>query len=152
MLLRQRQADRICARRCSAALTSLVPEGLCAACLLESGLDLAAEPAALPTLAEAAEGRHFGDYALLEEIARGVTPDNQRGLTSTATRIWRQIWFMVPIHAPSRKEAHYEPCEGPPGFGVRRQSGAATALWEEGGSRPRSSLISRMETGPTRAA
>ncbi|MBX3747113.1 MAG: protein kinase [Verrucomicrobiae bacterium] len=70
---------------CGAALAPDTPEGLCPACLLARGLDLLADPpgaivseaAALTRIAGPAASftgarlRYFGDYELLEEIARG---------------------------------------------------------------------------------
>jgi WD40 repeat protein len=70
---------------CGTELPANTPEGLCAKCLLAGGLDVlqhAAMAATLDTLPEAAPSgpatpftctrlRYFGDYELLEEIARG---------------------------------------------------------------------------------
>src|SRR5437879_708252 len=69
--------------RCGTELLNNSPEGLCPKCLLGRGLELLATPP-LPTSAEApteasvpltpftgTKLRYFGDYELLEEIARG---------------------------------------------------------------------------------
>src|SRR5262245_35695013 len=68
---------------CGTTLTANTPEGLCPKCLLARGLDLLAKPsvatsADIPTEASApvtpftgTKIRYFGDYELLEEIARG---------------------------------------------------------------------------------
>src|SRR5881396_1153044 len=37
--------------------------------------------------------------------------------------------FMVPMHGHKTVRALHEPLKAPPGFGVRRQSAGATALW-----------------------
>src|SRR5258707_877284 len=61
-------ARRVCPR-CGGPLGGFGPEGLCGACLFDSGLaadELAAE---LDLLASGS--RKFGDYELIEEIARG---------------------------------------------------------------------------------
>src|SRR6185436_19494338 len=73
--------------RCGAKLRPHQAEGLCTRCLLESGLDPpldspGAEPPASSRIEDPANGsgrsslnretvRYFGDYELLEEIARG---------------------------------------------------------------------------------
>src|SRR5690348_3627067 len=73
--------------RCGAKLRPHQAEGLCARCLLESGLEVPLDaPGTRPSdsspIAEPASGsggsspdhltvRHFGDYELFEEIARG---------------------------------------------------------------------------------
>src|SRR5512145_2181850 len=72
----------ICSQ-CGAALTASAPEGICPKCLLARGLNLLVRPAAT-TLSDApteasvpltpftgTKLRYFGDYELLEEIARG---------------------------------------------------------------------------------
>ncbi len=65
---------------CGIALPPYAPEGLCPKCLLERGLGAhsEAETVAPTTGLEKAEAppvgvrvRYFGDYELLEEIARG---------------------------------------------------------------------------------
>ena len=71
---------RIC-RRCTAEIATDAPEGLCAACLLESGIgffaedqigDLAQVRSAHDPAASARTGSsEFGDYELLREIGRG---------------------------------------------------------------------------------
>jgi len=80
-------APRVC-RKCSAEILADAPEGLCTACLFETGLDLLVhEPVAgvgdpgrgddLPTMDRKKTARlaktlaNFGDYELLEEIGRG---------------------------------------------------------------------------------
>jgi eukaryotic-like serine/threonine-protein kinase len=74
---------RICAK-CGALLSAYAPAGLCANCMLQQGFDPVIGPASLseaggPTgpdtalagLAPSTTVRYFGDYELLEEIARG---------------------------------------------------------------------------------
>src|SRR3974377_649065 len=69
---------------CGTELPANTPEGLCAKCLLVGGLDVlspAPDTSTLDTLPEVLSGpvtpftgtrlRYFGDYELLEEIARG---------------------------------------------------------------------------------
>jgi WD40 repeat protein len=77
--------DRSLCEGCGTELPANTPEGLCAKCLLSGGLDVlqhSAMAATLETLPEAAPSgpatpftctrlRYFGDYELLEEIARG---------------------------------------------------------------------------------
>ena len=61
-------AERLCPR-CGGKLGGFGPEGLCGACLIDSGL---AGEASVPALGEpASQLRHLGGYELLEEIARG---------------------------------------------------------------------------------
>src|SRR4029453_9870817 len=72
-------APRIC-RKCGAEILADAPEGLCTACLFETGLDLLAhelvagdddrtqKKAARPEKAFA----DFGDYELMEVIGRGA--------------------------------------------------------------------------------
>ena len=80
-------AELIFCIRCGAELRPNHSEGLCTRCLLASGLDVsAAEPEApggeeaqalvtqsepLTASAPTGAGRKFGEYELLEEIARG---------------------------------------------------------------------------------
>src|SRR5438046_651646 len=59
---------RVCPR-CGAPLGGFGPEGLCGACLFAAGL-APDEPAAELDLLESG-ARRFGDYELIEEIARG---------------------------------------------------------------------------------
>jgi serine/threonine protein kinase/Tfp pilus assembly protein PilF len=87
---------RLC-RKCSAKILADAPEGLCTACLLETGLDVftsqadrAGEASASATAPNAFEAKTLGDladYALLEEIGRGsqgtVYPARQKGLNRT---------------------------------------------------------------------
>jgi TolB-like protein/predicted Ser/Thr protein kinase/Tfp pilus assembly protein PilF len=71
---------RLC-RKCSAKILADAPEGLCTACLLETGLDVftdqadrAGDASASATASNAFEAKTLGDladYALLEEIGRG---------------------------------------------------------------------------------
>src|SRR6266480_1042815 len=71
---------RLC-RKCGAKILADAPEGLCTACLLETGLDLfaiqadragnASASAAAPNAFEEKTLGDLADYALLEEIGRG---------------------------------------------------------------------------------
>ena len=71
---------RLC-RKCSAKILADAPEGLCTACLLETGLDVfagqadragdARASAAAPNTFEEKTLGDLADYALLEEIGRG---------------------------------------------------------------------------------
>src|SRR5436190_21919302 len=74
----------ITCQKCGAALAVDAPEGLCPRCLIQRGLETVASLRESPPSSEltiltpasaAAEGsrqvHYFGDYALLEEIARG---------------------------------------------------------------------------------
>jgi len=86
-------ASRVC-RKCGAEIYADAPEGLCTACLFETGLDLLAQPSvaagddcALVENVESSDANtaprikkvprpaktlaNFGDYELLEEIGRG---------------------------------------------------------------------------------
>jgi len=64
-------AHRACPS-CGRPLQSVAPEGLCPACLLLAGLTEALPPDAASAAEDATPGaRRFGDYILLEEIARG---------------------------------------------------------------------------------
>ena len=76
-------ANTVSCTGCGTAMPSNTPEGLCPKCLLTRGLDLLASPpvpsaADAPTVASVpvtpftgTKVRYFGDYELLEEIARG---------------------------------------------------------------------------------
>jgi len=71
---------RLC-RKCGGKILADAPEGLCTACLLETGLDVitgqadragnASASATAPNAFEAKTLGDFADYALLEEIGRG---------------------------------------------------------------------------------
>src|SRR5438034_217603 len=74
---------RICGK-CGVTLSAYAPPGLCANCMLQQGLEPVIAPAPLaeedaPTAsgtstaspAPSTTVRYFGDYELLEEIARG---------------------------------------------------------------------------------
>jgi WD40 repeat protein len=75
----------VCGRcaQCGADLSGNSPEGLCPSCMLREGLDLLARPAAETEVASPIEAApamtpftgetilYFGDYELMEEIARG---------------------------------------------------------------------------------
>ena len=76
-------APRVC-RKCGAEILADAPEGLCTACLFETGLDLlTGSPVAgfddpggpaspMPATARFAEMLgELGDYELLEEVGRG---------------------------------------------------------------------------------
>src|SRR5437763_15067757 len=69
-------APRVC-RKCGAEMFADAPEGLCTACLFETGLDLPAdetdEPPNAPKMTSGSTGTFgdFGDYELLEVIGRG---------------------------------------------------------------------------------
>jgi len=54
--------------KCGAELAGFATEGFCSACLLEVGLEA---PAPSAPMRIAGPGQRFGDYELLEEIARG---------------------------------------------------------------------------------
>jgi WD40 repeat protein/predicted Ser/Thr protein kinase len=73
-------ADKRLCGKCGAELTDVGPERLCPACLLEGGLNTSGSvadqpPWVLPRPSSSAQERavfySFGDYELLEEIARG---------------------------------------------------------------------------------
>src|SRR5207248_4374619 len=77
-------APRVC-RKCGAEIFADAPEGLCTACLFETGLDLPADetdeppnagrarPPGAPKMKSGSTGTFgdFGDYELLEVIGRG---------------------------------------------------------------------------------
>src|ERR1043166_4060691 len=73
-------APRVC-RKCNAKILADAPEGLCTACLFETGLDVlagqadrerdASESAAPPNASATKTLGELADYALLEEIGRG---------------------------------------------------------------------------------
>jgi len=56
--------------RCQTELRASSLSGLCAKCLLESGLEWE-QPSSAPVAKEPISLAHFGDYELLEEVARG---------------------------------------------------------------------------------
>src|SRR5467141_1356911 len=66
--------ERTC-EECGAELPANAPQGLCPRCLVSMGISLAPPPAARiepqTAAAESERRRQFGDYELLEEIARG---------------------------------------------------------------------------------
>src|SRR5205823_5604096 len=58
---------RVC-RKCGAEIFADTPEGLCTACLFETGLDLLARPSVADSDSSAVASAKADDYALIENV------------------------------------------------------------------------------------